>query len=72
MSLQTIMLWWLCVTLALCGIYDVYAVLFLGPNTTVSYELYRIGKKMPTAYLAIGILIGHLILPLHVTGVDDK
>jgi hypothetical protein len=70
--MQLFLLWWLFSTLAICGAYDVYAVLFMGPNTTVSYELYSLGKRMPTAYLMVGILIGHLIMPLHVRDSGDK
>ncbi len=64
--LQSVMCWWLIVTLAVVGAYDVYAVLVLGGNTTVSYELYELGRRMPTLYLFVGVLVGHLILPLHV------
>lgn len=70
MTLQQIMTWWFFVTLAACGAYDVYAILFLGPNTSVSYELYALGRRMPTFYLMIGLLIGHLVLPLHVKDSD--
>ena len=65
-SLQSVMCWWLFVTLALVGAYDLYAVLFVGGNSTVSYELYSLGKRFPTIYLLVGLLIGHIILPLHV------
>lgn len=66
--LQSVMCWWLFITLASVGAYDVYAVLFLGGDTTVSYELYNLGKRFPTLYLLIGVLIGHIIFPLHVEG----
>jgi hypothetical protein len=66
MTMQSFMSWYLFVTLALVGVYDVYAVLFIGGNSTVSYEIYSLGRKFPTFYLAIGLLIGHVILPLHV------
>lgn len=66
LNLQFFMLCWFFVTMAAVGTYDIYAVLWLGPNSTVSYELYQLGKRMPTLYLAVGILIGHIILPLHV------
>jgi hypothetical protein len=70
MFLQFFLTWWLIVTLALVGAWDVYAVLVLGGNTTVSYHLYELGKRIPTLYLFMGMLIGHVILPLHVH--DDK
>ena len=66
MQLQAIMCWWLVITLGSVGMYDVYAVLFVGGNSTVSFELYELGKRMPTLYLGLGILIGHIVLPLHV------
>jgi len=66
MTLQQFMSWYLVVTLGIVGFYDLYAVLFLGGNTTVSYEIYSLGRRFPTLYLLIGLLIGHIILPLHV------
>jgi hypothetical protein len=65
--LQTIMCWWLVITLGAVGAYDIYAVLFVGGNSTVSFELYAMGKRFPSLYLLIGILIGHIVLPLHVS-----
>lgn len=67
MTLQSAVCWWLVVTLGLVGVYDVWAVLFGQPNSTVSYELYMLGKRMPTIYLMVGVLIGHLVLPLHIS-----
>lgn len=64
--LQSLMTWYLIVTLSLVGAYDLYAVLFVGGNTTVSYELYSLGRRFPTLYLLVGVLIGHIVLPLHV------
>lgn len=64
--LQSVMTWYLIVTLSLVGAYDVYAVLFIGGNSTVSYELYSLGRRFPTLYLLVGVLIGHVVLPLHV------
>jgi hypothetical protein len=72
MTLQTILTWWLFITLALCGVYDVWAVLWGGPNSTVSFELYRLGRRMPAMYLAVGFLIGHLIMPLHIHDGNDR
>jgi hypothetical protein len=71
MTLQTLMSWYLVITLSLVGAYDLYAVLFLGGNSTVSYEIYSLGLKFPTLYLLIGMLIGHIIFPLHVHGDPD-
>lgn len=71
MNLQQIMSWYLVVTLTLVGAYDIYAILFLGGNTTVSYEVYELGKRFPTLYLLIGVLIGHIVFPLHVAGPKD-
>lgn len=71
MTLQTIMCWYLVFTLTLVGAYDIYAILFLGGNSTVSYEIYELGKRFPTLYLLIGILIGHIVFPLHVAGPRD-
>ena len=68
MSLQQVMCWYLVLTLSIVGAYDVYAVLFIGGDTTVSYEIYNLGKRFPTLYLLIGLLIGHIIFPLHVSG----
>lgn len=64
--LQSAFTWYLVVTLAVVGAYDVYAVLMVGGNATVSYEIYSLGKRWPSLYLFIGILLGHIILPLHV------
>jgi hypothetical protein len=66
MNLQYLMTWYLIVTLAIVGAYDVYAILFIGGNSTVSFELYSLGKRFPTLYLLIGVLIGHIAFPLHV------
>ena len=68
--LQTAMCWYLVFTLTIVGAYDVYAVLFVGGNSTVSYEIYSLGKRFPTLYLLIGLLIGHVIFPLHVKDDD--
>ena len=65
--MQVILSWWLVITLACCGAWDVYAILFMPANSTVSYEIYSLGKRMPTLYLFIGGLLGHIIVPLHVT-----
>ena len=70
MTLQSIMCWYLVATLSIVGAYDVYAVLFLGGNSSVSYEIYSLGSRFPTLYLFVGVLIGHLIFPLHVEGPD--
>lgn len=71
MTLQFFMSWYLVVTLTIVGAYDIYAVLFLGGDSTVSFEIYRLGTRFPTLYLLIGILIGHIVFPLHVHS-DNK
>lgn len=70
MTLQSAMCWYLFFTLSIVGAYDIYAVLFLPRNSTVSYEIYNLGSRFPTLYLLIGMLIGHVILPLHIQ--DEK
>ena len=50
--------------------WDIYAIVFVGGNSTVSFEFYRLGKRFPTFYLIVGLLIGHIVFPLHVH--DDK
>jgi hypothetical protein len=66
MTLQQIMTWYLFITLSIVGAYDAYAILFNGGNATVSYELHCLGRKFPALYLFLGILIGHIVFPLHV------
>jgi hypothetical protein len=66
MTLQSWLCIWLLITLTIVGAYDIYAVLFLGGNSTVSFEIYQLGKRFPTFFLFLGILVGHIILPLHV------
>lgn len=70
MTLQSIMSWWLVITLGSVGVYDLYAVLFVGGDSTVSFEIYSLGKRFPALYLLIGLLIGHIIMPLHVHDQD--
>ena len=70
MDLQKILSWWLVITLAIVGAWDIYAIVFVGGNSTVSFEFYRLGKRFPTFYLIVGLLIGHIVFPLHVH--DDK
>ena len=71
MTLQTIMSWYLFATLSIVGAYDVYAVLFLGSDSTVSYEVYSLGKRLPAMYLFVGVLLGHIFFPLHVSGPNE-
>jgi hypothetical protein len=65
-SMQQAMSWYLVITLSIVGAYDLYAIIFVGGNSTVSFEIYSLGKRFPTLYLFIGLLIGHIVFPLHV------
>src|SRR4029078_1490551 len=54
MTMQIVFSWWLIVTLATVGAYDIYAVIFLPPNSTVSFALWDLGKRFPSFYLFVG------------------
>jgi hypothetical protein len=66
MSLQSFFTWYLFLSLSLISVYDIYALLYLDANKTVSYECYELGKRFPSLYLFLGVMIGHIIFPLHI------
>jgi hypothetical protein len=66
MTLQTALSIYLFFSLAVIGAYDIYAVLFIGGNSTVSFEIHQLGKRFPTFFLLLGLFVGHIVLPLHV------
>lgn len=70
--LQTIMAWWLILTISITGAYDVWAILMSRPNSTVSYELHILGERWPALYLFLGVLIGHVIFPLVIQDHEKK
>lgn len=65
MTSQIFLTWYFFLSLVIVGVYDIYALLWMSGEATVSYEIYTLGKKFPSLYLFLGILIGHIIFPLH-------
>lgn len=47
----------------LAGAYDVYAMLFLGYESTFSYVLLDMAHTTPIVPFLFGVLIGHLFWP---------
>lgn len=66
LPVQRFMTWYLFASLVIVGAYDVWSLLFGVSNSTVSYALYSLGKRFPTLYLLLGVLIGHIVFPLHI------
>lgn len=62
--LQTVLGWWLVLTLVLITVVDVLAIVNASQNETVSYWLYKMGQRHPAIYLMVGVALGHLIFPL--------
>lgn len=47
------------VTMAVLGLWDLYAATFLGVRATVSWTIHETGRQYPTLVLSIGVLVGH-------------
>lgn len=45
------------------GIWDIYALFWLGPGSTVSAVIMMWSTRFPVIPLLVGILIGHLFWP---------
>ena len=45
------------------GLYDVFAALFLPPDSTVSAIVLDLAKRYPILPLLVGIVLGHLFWP---------
>jgi len=59
---------WLAITMliviASVGAYDLYALWYLPPDTTVSYYLRTWSVTFPGLPLLIGFVLGHLFYPI--------
>lgn len=49
------------------GAWDVYAFLLLSPTETVSYAAWKLSQAFPPLVLVLGMILGHVLWPLHVS-----
>ena len=54
------------VNLLLAGVWDVYAFVCLTPEDTVSCAAWQMVQKFPPLVLLAGMVLGHILWPLHI------
>jgi len=54
----------LLIVLSLIGLWDVYALWYLPPGSTVSYYLRNWSRELPALPMFVGLVLGHLFFPL--------
>jgi hypothetical protein len=66
------LLWVFIALLVFVVVWDATVIALRLPDATVSYSLYFWAQRYPLLYLLLGVLIGHLIVPLVVLGANGN
>ena len=60
------------ITILTAGVWDIYAFLILTPKDTVSYVCWQLIQRFPPLILLLGMILGHVLWPLHVSEPPDN